>query len=67
MSKQKLTYSDAVTELENILTQLESNNDVNLEDIAAKVKQASELMDFCKKELLQIDKELEKMISSIED
>lgn len=67
MSKQKLTYSDAVAELETILTQLESNNDVNLEDIAAKVKRASELMDFCKKELSQIDKELEEMISSIED
>lgn len=67
MAKQKLTYTEAVTELEKILEELETNRDVNLEIISEKVKRASELMEFCKKQLHEIDKELDKMMGELDD
>ncbi len=67
MTKPKLTYTEAVTELEKILTELEGNTDVNMEIISEKVKRAAELMEFCKKQLHELDKELEKMMSELDD
>lgn len=67
MAKQKLTYTEAVTELEKILEELETNRDVNLEIISEKVRRASELMEFCKKQLHEIDKELDKMMGELDD
>ncbi|MGB4415880.1 MAG: exodeoxyribonuclease VII small subunit [Paludibacter sp.] len=67
MTKPKLTYTEAVTELEKILSELESNADVNMEIISERVKRAAELMEFCKKQLHELDKELEKMMSELDD
>jgi exodeoxyribonuclease VII small subunit len=67
MSKHKLTYTEAVTELEGILAELENNTDIHLELISAKVKRAAELMDFCKKQLHELDEELEKMIEELDN
>ena len=67
MSKHKLTYTEAVTELEGILAELENNTDIHLELISAKVKRAAELMDFCKKQLHELDEELEKMIEDLDN
>ena len=66
MSKHKLNYTEAVTELEGILAELENNTDIHLELISAKVKRAAELMDFCKKQLHELDEELEKMIEELD-
>ena len=43
MTKHKLTYTEAVTELEGILAELENNTDIHLELISAKVKRAAEI------------------------
>lgn len=67
MTKQKITYTEAVNELENILNELESNADVNLEIISMKVKRATELMEICKKQLHELDHELEKLMSGLDD
>jgi len=62
----KLTYTDAVAELEKILAELESNADVNMEMISVKVKRAAELMEFCKKQLHEIDEDLEKLMNELD-
>ena len=67
MTKHKLTYTEAVTELEGILAELENNTDIHLELISAKVKRTAELMDFYKKQLHKIDEELEKMIEELDN
>ena len=67
MTKQKLTYTEAVAELEKILAELESNSDVNMDLISGKVKRAAVLMEFCKKQLHQLDEELEKMMADLGD
>lgn len=67
MTKQKIAYTEAVNELEKILNELESNADVNLEIISLKVKRATELMDICKKQLHELDHELEKLMIGLDD
>ncbi|MDD3321805.1 MAG: exodeoxyribonuclease VII small subunit [Paludibacter sp.] len=67
MSKQKISYSEAVAELEKILSELENNTEVNMEVITQKVKRAAELMEFCKKQLHELDAELEKVLENLDD
>jgi exodeoxyribonuclease VII small subunit len=62
MSKVK-SYTQAIEELEEILCQLEENEEVNMDSITEKVKRASELMQFCKNKLYQLDQDLQKVIS----
>ena len=64
--KQKLTYTEAVAELEQILAELENNSEVNMDVISEKVKRAATLMDLCKKQLHEMDKELEKMLEQLD-
>lgn len=67
MTKQKLTYTEAVAELETILVELESNSEVNMDIISEKVKRAAVLMEFCKKQLHELDEELEKIMADLGD
>ncbi|MDR3652260.1 MAG: exodeoxyribonuclease VII small subunit [Paludibacter sp.] len=66
MTKQKQTYSEAVAELEQILIELENNAEVNMDGISEKVKRATVLMEFCKKQLHELDEELEKMMEQLD-
>lgn len=66
MTKQKIKYTDAVLELEDILSELENNTEVNLEQISEKVKRASDLLTICKKQLHEIDTELEKILEELD-
>ncbi len=67
MSKAKLTYTEAVAELENILAELENNSEINMDLISEKVKRAAVLMEFCKKQLHQLDEDLEKIMTDLGD
>ena len=66
MTKPKPTYTEAVAELENILAVMENNTEVNMDLISEKVKRAAVLMDFCKKQLHELDVELEKMMEHLD-
>ena len=67
MTKQKLTYNDAIVELESILAELESNAESNMDLIADKVKRASILIQFCKNQLHELDEDLEKIMNQLDD
>jgi exodeoxyribonuclease VII small subunit len=67
MSKLKLTYTEAVAELETILAELENNSEINMDLISEKVKRAAALMEFCKKQLHQLDEDLEKIMTDLGD
>ena len=66
MTKQKQTYTESIAELEQILAELENNSDVNMDVISEKVKRAAVLMEFCKKQLHDLDEELEKMMEQLD-
>lgn len=52
------SYTQAADELESILAFLESNEDVSMDVMEAKVKRASELIAFCQKKLHELDEDL---------
>ena len=62
----KQTYTEAVAELEQILAELENNTEVNMDVISEKVKRAAVLMEFCKKQLHELNEELEKMMEQLD-
>lgn len=65
MTKNK-NYTELVEELEKILSELENDQEVNMEMISAKVKRAAEIIEICKKQLHEIDTELEKILSDLD-
>lgn len=64
-TSEKMTYSQALAELEEILKVLERSEESNLDLISKQVKRASELMEFCRKQLHEIDEELRKIVEGI--
>ena len=67
MSKSKqLTYSQALTELEEIISAIESE-EINIDTLAEKVKRATYLIRFCKGRLRNTEEEVKKVLSEIEE
>ena len=66
MSKSRqMTYSLALTELEDIINEIESE-EINVDILAEKVKRASYLIKFCKVRLRNTEEEVKKVLSEIE-
>jgi exodeoxyribonuclease VII small subunit len=65
MKKDKLTYTSAITELEEIVRDIESG-EVDVDVLTAKVKRASELIKFCKDSLRDTQKEVGKVLEGME-
>ena len=65
MSKKSLTYKDAISEIEEILQKIE-DEELDVDDLSAKVKQVSTLIAFCKKKLHETEKEVENILKDIE-
>ena len=59
MSKQKLNYESASTELAAIAEQLESE-EVSIDDLEKLVKRGRELITFCQQKLRSTQEEIEK-------
>lgn len=67
MSKSKqLTYSQALTELEEIINEIESE-EINVDVLAEKVKRATCLIKFCKARLRNTEEEVKKVLSAVEE
>jgi len=66
MSKKELTYKSAYLELETIVSQIE-NNEIDVDELAVKVKRAAELLTFCKSKLTESEFEISKVINKISE
>lgn len=64
MAKKNVSYKQAITELENILKELEGN-ELNVDDLTGKVKQAAELIEICKEKLHGTNVEIEKILKEL--
>lgn len=60
----KMNYSQAKKELEEIVVAIESGN-LDIDALTSSVKRASELISFCKQKLTQTDVELQKILDDI--
>lgn len=66
VSNSKLSYTDAIAELENILQRLRSG-ELGIEELTTSVKRAKELIELCKGELTETKTELDKIINDTEE
>lgn len=64
-TKKKLGYNEAITEIEEILEQME-NDEMDVDDLSEKVKRVSFLIRTCREKLLQTEAEVEKILKEME-
>ena len=65
LTKKNITYNEAVTAIEEILHQLE-NDELDVDEMANKVKRVSELISLCRKKLYKAEKEVENIIQEMD-
>ena len=64
METNETTYASAISELEEIVTEIESG-EVDVDVLTVKVKRASELIKFCKDNLKGTQKTVNKVLNDI--
>ena len=65
MGKKVIKYSEAVEELDSILSELESER-VDVDDVAVKVKAAIELIKLCRERIEKTELEVIKIVKEFE-
>ncbi|HIZ32908.1 MAG TPA: exodeoxyribonuclease VII small subunit [Candidatus Bacteroides merdigallinarum] len=60
--KKTATYADAMARLEKIVGQIDSN-ELDIDQLADKIKEANELIAFCTDKLTKAESEVEKLLS----
>ncbi len=65
MTKKRLSYNEAISEIEKILDQMEKE-DLDVDDLSAKVKRVSELISLCRTKLSTTEAEVEKILNEME-
>lgn len=63
--KKGLSYKDAITEIEEILRQIE-NEEPDVDQLSEKVKRLSALVAWCREKLHNTEEEIEKILKEIE-
>jgi exodeoxyribonuclease VII small subunit len=66
MSEKEISYSEAITEVENILSRIE-DQDLDVDELAGQLKRVSELIKICKKKLFTAEKEVEKILKDLDE
>ena len=65
MGKKSIKYSEAIEELNGILSELESEN-IDVDDVAQKVKKAVELIKLCREKITNTELEVGKIVKEFE-
>lgn len=64
MTKKKATYSDAIQELESIVTKIEGE-EVDVDELAENVKKALQLIKTCNLKLKNTEEEVNRILKEI--
>lgn len=62
--EEKLSYKEAIAEIENIVSMLEENK-LDVDELSEKVKRVSQLIAFCKSKLHDTEEEVENILKNI--
>jgi len=65
MAKKKISYKDAISEIEETIALIE-NEELDVDDLSEKVKRVSALIKICKEKLYKTEEEVEKILKEIE-
>jgi exodeoxyribonuclease VII small subunit len=63
---EKLTYQQAIEELEQIVNEIE-NEEIAVDELSEKVKRASKLIRLCKAKLTKTEEEVAKVLDEIKE
>jgi len=66
MATKKLTYNEAITEIEEILDRIE-NEELDVDELAEKVKRVSTLLKMCKDKLHKTNDQVEQILKEMEE
>ena len=61
MKKEELTYEEAMQRLEEIVASFEQGQ-LAIDQLSSKLKEAQELLKFCKTRLLKVEKDVKKIL-----
>ncbi|MFN3554813.1 MAG: exodeoxyribonuclease VII small subunit [Bacteroidales bacterium] len=61
-----MKYSQAIEELESIVQEMESAN-ISVDELSARIKRASELINICRQALSSTQEEVESILSEIKE
>ncbi|KAA6334506.1 Exodeoxyribonuclease 7 small subunit [termite gut metagenome] len=59
--KKQETYSQAIKRLEEIVRQID-NNELEIDRLSEKIKEANEIIQFCSEKLTKADREIENLL-----
>ncbi|NPA37477.1 MAG: exodeoxyribonuclease VII small subunit [Chlorobi bacterium] len=62
----KISYSEAVREIEDILSKIE-NEELDVDELSDKVKRVSLLIRICKDKLFKTEEEVEKILNELDE
>jgi exodeoxyribonuclease VII small subunit len=65
MTKKQVKYQEAIEEIEDILSRIE-NEELDVDELSAKVKRVSSLIKICKDKLYKTEEEVEKILKDID-
>lgn len=63
--EENLNYTEAFTELQKIVTEIESGN-ISVDELALKVKKATELIKICRKKLYATEEDVNKILEELQ-
>jgi exodeoxyribonuclease VII small subunit len=66
MTTKKVTYSEAILEIEAILEKIE-NEELDVDELAEKVKRVSTLLKTCKSKLTKTNEQVEQILKEMEE
>ena len=66
MSKKKLSYDSALSELQNIVAEIEGE-EISIDELSKKVKRAAELLKFCQEKLHQTEEDVNEILSQFDE
>lgn len=62
MAKKEISYTEAMAEIEKIMSKLRGEN-IDIDTLTAEVKRASELIEMCKQRLRTTEEEVRKLFN----
>ncbi|MBT3384836.1 MAG: exodeoxyribonuclease VII small subunit [Prolixibacteraceae bacterium] len=66
MATKKVSYSEAMTEIEGILEKIE-NEELDVDELAEKVKRVSTLLKVCKDKLMKTNEQVEQILKEMDN
>ena len=62
MKKEKISYSEAIAEIESILKRMETNG-VDIDNLSVDVSRASKRIEMCREKLLKTESDVNKILN----